>query len=60
MIIHGFNLRVVNVYSPTESDDSENKKDAFYRLMNKAAMKQEKHQQLLVVGYFNASTSIAY
>ena len=28
--------------------------------MNKAAIKQEKHQKLLVVGDFNASTSIAY
>ena len=28
--------------------------------MNKAAIKQGKHQKLLVVGDFNASTSIAY
>ena len=48
MIIHVFNLRVLNVYNPTESDDSENKKDVFYRLMNKAAIKQEKHKNFLL------------
>jgi len=60
LVIHGFNLRVVNVYSPTDSDDSENKKDIFYRLLKKAAVKQEKHQKLIVTGDFNATTSIAY
>ena len=60
LVIYGFNLRVVNVYSPTDSDDSENKKDIFYRQLKKAAVKQEKHQKLIVTGDFNATTSIAY
>lgn len=32
--ILGFNIRFVNVYSPTEPD-SESEKDLFYRLLNK-------------------------
>ena len=60
LVVHGFNLRVVNVYSPTDSDESENKKDIFYQSLKKAAIKQEKHQKLIVAGDFNATTSIAY
>ena len=60
IVIYGFNLRVVNVYSPTDSYDSENKKDIFYRQFKKPAVKQEKHQKLIVTGDFNATTSIAY
>lgn len=34
--IRRFNVRLVNVYSTTESDSSENKKNSFYMLLNKA------------------------
>lgn len=52
--IHGFNIRLVNVYSPAESD-SGNKKDSFYRLLNKTYQKQEKYEKVIVVDDFNAS-----
>ena len=29
--IYGFNLRIVNVYAPTNSDKNENQKDLFYK-----------------------------
>ena len=58
--IYGFNARIVNVYSPTEVEDSESKKDSFYRNLQKACRKNEKHEKLVVVGDFNAKTSLAY
>lgn len=58
--IYGFNTRVVNVYAPTESDCSENKKDTFYKLLTKACRKKEKHEKLIIAGDFNAKTSLAY
>ena len=58
--IYGFNLRVINVYSPTECDGSDNQKDMFYRSINEVCHKREKHQKVIVVGDFNAKTSIAY
>ena len=58
--IYGFNLRVINVYSPTESNGSDNQKDLFYRSINKVCKKREKHQKVIVVGDFNAKTSLAY
>ena len=57
--ISGFNIRLVNVYAPTETS-SETLKDNFYRILRKASVKREKHQKILVVGDFNAKTSIAY
>ena len=57
--IYGFNIRLVNVYSPTEVEASESKKDAFYRLLQKACIKKEKHEKLIIAGDFNAKTSIA-
>ena len=41
MKIHGFNLRVVNGYSPTESDGSDHQKQVFYRELKEACMKTE-------------------
>ena len=58
--IYGFNVKIVNVFSPTESDESENKKESFYRLLNKACIKSEKHQKLIIAGEFNAKTSLAF
>ena len=57
--IHGFNTRIVNVYSPTETESSKGKKDSFYRLLKTACMKSEKHEKLIVAGDFNAKTSLA-
>ena len=57
--IYGFNLRVVNAYSPTETGGSTNVKDCFYRTVNKACARKEKNQKLLVIGDFNAKTSLA-
>ena len=50
---------MVNVYSPTNSDGSRNKKDEFYRSARKACIKNNKHQKLIVAGDFNAQTSVA-
>ena len=45
MKIYGFNIRMVNVYAPTESGGRVTQKDAFYRSLNKACTKTEKHQR---------------
>lgn len=60
MNISGFNLRVINVYSPTETGGSESMKNNFYRMLRKASVKREKHQKIIVLGDFNAKTSVAY
>ena len=57
--VHGFNLRIVNGYAPTEANGSESQKQQFYSHLKKAAVTTEKHQKLIVVGDFNATTSIA-
>lgn len=57
--IYGFYVRLVNVYAPTETGGSLLQKDAFYRSMRKACIKAEKHQKLIIVGDFNATTSVA-
>jgi len=59
LTIHGFNIRIVNVYSPTETDISDSKKDDFYRLLRKACQKTVKRQKLIVAGDFNAKTDLA-
>ena len=58
--VYGFNLRIVNVYAPTDSGGSQNEKDVFYRAVNKACKSTEKRQKLLVLGDLNAKTSLAY
>ena len=50
---------MVNVYSPTNCDDSDNLKDAFYRMLKKSCEKQHKQQKLIVLGDFNATTSVS-
>lgn len=57
--IYGFNLRIVNVYSPTDVGGSTSEKDNFYRMINKACSKIEKNQKIIVIGDFNAETSLA-
>ena len=44
MKVYGFNVRVVNVYAPTESGGSELQKDSFFQSLKKACVKNEKHQ----------------
>ena len=57
---HGFNIRLVNVYSPTETDSSKSKRDLIYRLLDKVCQKQEKHEQIIVIGDFNAKASLTF
>ena len=57
--VHGFNLRVVNVYSPTDCDGTEEHENKFYSDLKKASKKQHKHQKLLIAGDFNATTDVA-
>ena len=59
LTVYGFKVRIVNVYSPTETDCSDSKKDDFYRLLRKACQKKEKRQKLIVAGDFNAKTDLA-
>ena len=57
--IHDFNVRIVNGYSPIETGESDNLKDLFYRNLKTACVKTHKHQKLIVVGDFNATTNVA-
>ena len=57
--IYGFNIRVVNGYSPTETGGSDSQKDVFYRNLKAACAKTHKHQKLITVGDFNATTHVA-
>ena len=57
--IHGFNIRVVNGYSPTDCGGSIYQKDNFYRSMKAACVRKQKHQKLIVVGDLNAKTHVA-
>ena len=56
--IHAFNVRIVNGYSPTETGGSDNQKDLFCRNLKTACVKTHKHQKLIVVGDFNATTNV--
>ena len=57
--IHGFNIKIVNGYAPTEADGTDQQKLLFYSTLNKALVKTQKKQKLIVVGDFNATTSIS-
>ena len=56
--VYGFKIRLVNAYSPTE-EGNDNKKDTFYRLLEKACKTDDKHRKLIIAGDFNATTSIS-
>ena len=56
--VYGFNIRLVNVYAHTETAGSINQKDLFYRSLLKACERKGKHQKLLVIGDFNATTAL--
>ena len=60
MSIHGFKIRLVIGYSPTNISDSESLKDEFYRNLRKSIALCPKHHKLIVAGDFNAETSIVY
>ena len=60
MTIFGFKVRVVNAYSPTNIDGSENQKRDFYRLLQRTCTKTETNRKLIVAGDFNAQTSLVY
>ena len=60
LCIHGFNIRVVIGYSPTNIDGSDGLKDEFYRNMKKACENRNKTQKLIIAGDFNAETSVVY
>jgi len=57
-IVYGFKIRLVNVYSPTNTDGSTLQKDAFYRKVKKICISKEKHHKILVGGDFNAITDV--
>ena len=57
--VYGFKIRLVNAYSPTNTDGSSSQKDDFYRKVRKACISTMKNHKLLVVGDFNAITSVA-
>ena len=56
--VKGFDIRLVNVYAPTNCNGTDNQKDTFYRMTKKACIKNLKHQKVIVTGDFNATTSI--
>ena len=60
MIIHGFKIRVVSCYSPTNVSESESAKDDFYRKLKTSCNSCPKNYKLIVTGDFNAETSIVY
>ena len=57
IIVHGFKIRLVNAYSPTNTDGSIGQKDDFYRKLRKACKPNSKNHKLVVAGDFNAITS---
>ena len=56
--IHSMSESSTNI-PPTETGGSDNQKDLFYRSLKTACVKTHKHQKLIVVGDFNATTSVA-
>ena len=56
--VHGFKIRLVNVYSPTNTDGTPAQKDEFYRKIRKACISTEKNRKVIVAGDFNAITSV--
>ena len=56
--VHGFNLRVVNVYSPTDCDGTDEQKQKFYSDIYKASKTSQNHQKLIITGDFNATQGL--
>ena len=55
--IHGFNIRLVNAYAPTNTNGTAFQKDCFYKKLKKACAKDKTHK-LIVGGDFNAISSV--
>lgn len=60
IVVHGFKIRLVTAYSPTNVSDSESAKDDFYRKLKKACENRPKNYKLIIAGDFNAETSFVY
>ena len=60
IVVHGFKIRLVIAYSPTNVSDSESAKDEFYRKLKKACENRPKNYKLIIAGDFNAETSFVY
>jgi exonuclease III len=58
--IHGFKIRLVIGYSPTNISGSDSAKDEFYRTLKKVCENRPKNHKLIVCGDFNAETSLVY
>ena len=58
--IHGFNIRLVIGYSPTNISGSDSARDDFHRKLKKACDSRPKNYKLIVAGDFNAETSFVY
>ena len=58
--IHGFKVRLVIGYSPTNISGSDSAKEEFYRTIKKACDNRPKNHKLIVCGDFNAETSLVY
>ena len=57
--IYCFNLSVVNVYSSTDCDGTDEQKQKFYSYIYKASKTSQNHQKLIITGDFNATTGVA-
>ena len=57
--IYCFDIRIVKIYSPREVEASDLKKDTFHCLLQKACIKTEKHEELIIEGNFKEKISNA-
>ena len=55
--IHGFKVRVIIGYSPTNVEENLHKKEELYRNLKKASNDVGKHRKIIFAGDFNAETS---
>ena len=60
LVVHGFKIRLLTVYSPTNISDSDSAKDEFYRKLKKASENRPKNYKTIIAGDFNAETSFVY
>ena len=49
---HGYKMKLINVYSPTE-DKSEDVKKLFYKKIDEAVSQKSINSQLIILGDFN-------
>ena len=58
MNLNCFKIRLVNVYSPINTDGTPAQKYEFYRKIHKACISTAKNRKVIVAGDFNAITSV--